>query len=95
MAALADGSIVLAGHTNGEITGTIPNAGGVDFAVVKLTEAGALEWAWQVIGKTVLYHRLCHGNNTNKKYHVGLVASNLGLQTVVLNYDRGWMHRLS
>lgn len=48
VAALADGSVVLAGHTTGEIAGTIPNAGGIDFAVVKLTAAGVLEWAWQV-----------------------------------------------
>lgn len=62
VAALADGSVVLAGRTSGEITATIANAGGLDFAVIKLSEAGVQEWAWQV--------RLKDQSNTNKEeYH--------------------------
>lgn len=48
VAALADGSVVLTGYTTGEMTGTVSNAGGEDFAVIKLSEAGVEEWAWQV-----------------------------------------------
>ncbi|CAM9876744.1 unnamed protein product, partial [Ectocarpus fasciculatus] len=45
VAALSDGSVVLAGTTDGDYAGT--NAGAHDFAVVKLTEEGVLEWTWQ------------------------------------------------
>ncbi|CAM9613508.1 unnamed protein product, partial [Ectocarpus sp. 13 AM-2016] len=43
--ALSDGSVVLAGTTDGDYAET--NAGGQDFAVVKLTEEGVLDWTWQ------------------------------------------------
>ncbi|CBJ28797.1 hemolysin-type calcium-binding region [Ectocarpus siliculosus] len=45
VAALSDGSVVLAGTTDGNYAGT--NAGAQDFAVVKLTEEGVLDWTWQ------------------------------------------------
>ncbi|CAN0306359.1 unnamed protein product [Ectocarpus fasciculatus] len=45
VAALSDGSVVLVGSTDGDYAGT--NAGAQDFAVVKLTEEGVLEWTWQ------------------------------------------------
>ncbi|CAM9944679.1 unnamed protein product, partial [Ectocarpus sp. 12 AP-2014] len=43
--ALSDGSVVLAGTTDGDYAET--NAGAQDFAVVKLTEEGVLDWTWQ------------------------------------------------
>lgn len=46
VAALSDGSVVLAGTTDGDYAET--NAGAQDFAVVKLTEEGVLDWTWQV-----------------------------------------------
>ncbi|CAN0059164.1 unnamed protein product [Ectocarpus sp. 4 AP-2014] len=45
VAALSDGSVVLAGTTDGDYAET--NAGAQDFAVVKLTEEGVLDWTWQ------------------------------------------------
>ncbi|CAN0358747.1 unnamed protein product, partial [Ectocarpus fasciculatus] len=45
VAALSDGSVVLAGTTDGDYAGT--NAGAQDFAVVKLTDEGVLDWTWQ------------------------------------------------
>ncbi|CAM9980650.1 unnamed protein product [Ectocarpus sp. 12 AP-2014] len=45
VAALSDGSVVLAGVTDGDYAET--NAGAQDFAVVKLTEEGVLDWTWQ------------------------------------------------
>ena len=39
---------MLAGQTSGALNETTPNNGGLDFAVIKLTEAGVEEWSWQV-----------------------------------------------
>lgn len=47
-AALPDGSVVLAGSTDGNFAGTGSHAGGKDFAVIKLTADGETEWTWQV-----------------------------------------------
>lgn len=41
-----DGSVVLAGYTGGDWAS--PNAGGNDFAAVKLDADGMLLWQWQV-----------------------------------------------
>ena len=42
----ADGSIVFGGHTEGDWSAA--NAGGRDFAVVKLDPYGDTTWRWQV-----------------------------------------------
>lgn len=47
-AARADGSIVLAGYTNGDWAGEM--VGQTDFASVALDEDGAELWRWQVWG---------------------------------------------
>lgn len=41
-----DGSVVLAGRTSGNWSGT--NAGSVDMAAVKLDAEGDIVWKWQV-----------------------------------------------
>lgn len=45
--ALADGSVVLAGYTEGDWSES--NQGGKDFAAVKLGVSGLEEWRWQVM----------------------------------------------
>ncbi|CAM9669973.1 unnamed protein product, partial [Sphacelaria rigidula] len=42
----AEGSVVLAGRTEGDWSGA--SAGAMDFAVVKLARNGSEEWRWQV-----------------------------------------------
>lgn len=54
VASLADGSVVLAGQTDGDFTGTNSHAGGIDFAIVKLTADGETEWTWQVTEQSAL-----------------------------------------
>lgn len=44
--AFDDGSVIIAGHTEGDWDGA--NNGGSDFAVVKLNALGLEEWRWQV-----------------------------------------------
>lgn len=47
VAALDDGSVVLAGFTEGPWDGI--NQGDKDFAMVELSSIGEEEWRWQVI----------------------------------------------
>eukprot|EP00752_Nemacystus_decipiens_P003778 g3478.t1 len=47
VAALEDGSVVIAAQTTGTLSSTSTNEGGMDFVVIKLTEAGVEEWTWQ------------------------------------------------
>lgn len=47
VAAVVDGSMILAGTTNGTWVST--HAGGPDFAVMKLDSNGTIAWKWQVL----------------------------------------------
>lgn len=57
--ALEDGSVILAGSTEGDWAGT--HSGGTDFALVKLNALGLEEWRWQVF--TI-------AEKTDGRYHV-------------------------
>lgn len=58
----ADGTILLGGHTEG--LWSTANAGGRDFALVKLNQHGDPMWRWQVDNGDEPANRLiCHGSS--------------------------------
>lgn len=61
-AVTADGNILLGGHTEGDWS--TANAGGGDFALVKLNQHGDPMWRWQVAnGDGPANILICHGSS--------------------------------
>ena len=64
IAAFDDGSVLLAGSTEGDWSGM--NMGGSDFTVIKLSASGNMKWNWQVINQEGLFHRASEDQSREK-----------------------------